>query len=91
MLFLSFLELSEDDTTSNCINYPTQSYLSYADCDRDFIRKQLPVDLVPFWTVPLDDISLASNTFAWNGSKAEFKLLLNKLGKNNKYYKVHTT
>ena len=34
---------SPADQTSNCVNYPTEEYDSYADCDEDFVRKSLPV------------------------------------------------
>ena len=77
----SHLELSADDRTSNCINYPTESYKSYAQCDQEYIRKDLPKGLIPFWSLPMEDITLASNKFSWNGSKEEFQCLLNKFGK----------
>ena len=41
------------------MNYPTAEFASYADCDMDFVYKQLPPGLVPFWTT--DNISLASD------------------------------
>ena len=43
------------------MNYPTEEYESYADCDDHFVRKFLPPGLKPFWTV--DNISEATNTF----------------------------
>ena len=38
MYYASFsqLELSQDDINSNCVNYPTKIFASYADCDEDF-------------------------------------------------------
>ena len=45
------------------MDYPTEVYSSYADCDDDFVRKSLPPGLVPFWAV--DNISLASNNFTY--------------------------
>ena len=78
--FYSHLELAADDETSNCINYPTVSYETYAHCDREFIRNDLPADLIPFWTVPIDNINMASNKVAWNGSEDEFQFLRKKLG-----------
>ena len=62
------------------MNYPSSLYHSYAHCDREYIRKELPVDLIPFWTVPIDKINVASNKVAWNGSEDEFQFLKKKLG-----------
>ena len=75
-------ELSADDKTSNCINYPTETFKSYDQCDQEYIRKELPEGLIPFWSIHCENITLASNKFSWNGSKEEFKLLLNKFGKS---------
>ena len=43
------------------MNYPTEEYESYADCDDHFVRSFLPPGLKPFWTV--DNISDAVDTF----------------------------
>ena len=43
------------------MNYPTEEYESYADCDDHFVRSFLPPGLKPFWTV--DNISEATDTF----------------------------
>ena len=40
------------------MNYPTDEYESYADCDDHYVRSFLPPDLNPFWTV--DNISEAT-------------------------------
>ena len=44
------------------MNYPTEEYESYAECDDDFVRRTLPPGLKPFWAV--DNISEASNTYS---------------------------
>ena len=49
------------DITSNCVNYPTEQFESYKDCDEDFMRRTLPDGLVPFWMV--DNISMASTSY----------------------------
>ena len=49
----------EEDYSSGCLDYPTTEFASYADCDMDFVHKQLPPGLVPFWT--RENISLASD------------------------------
>ena len=51
-------EYSPEDPANPCLNYPTEEYESYADCDDHFLRKSLPSGLRPFWTV--DNISVAS-------------------------------
>ena len=43
------------------MNYPTEEYESYADCDDHFVRSFLPPGLKPFWTV--DNISEATDYF----------------------------
>ena len=54
-------EYSLEDPANPCVNYPTEEYESYADCDDQFVREFLPPGLKPFWTV--DNISEASNKF----------------------------
>ena len=43
------------------MNYPTEEYQSYADCDDHFVRSFFPPGLKPFWTV--DNISEATDTY----------------------------
>ena len=54
-------EYSPEDPANPCVNYPTEEYDSYADCDDHFVRSSLPPGLKPFWTV--DKISEATNSF----------------------------
>ena len=54
-------EYSPEDPANPCMNYPTEEYESYADCDDQFVRSFLPPGLKPFWTV--DNISEATNSF----------------------------
>ena len=54
-------EYSPEDPANPCVNYPTEQYESFADCDEQFVRRSLPPGLKPFWTV--DNISEATNTF----------------------------
>ena len=54
-------EYSPEDPANPCVNYPTEEYQSYADCDDHFVRSFLPPGLKPFWTV--DNISEATDTF----------------------------
>ena len=58
---LSQEEYSPEDPANPCVNYPTEEYESYADCDDHFVRSFLPPGLKPFWTV--DNISEATDTF----------------------------
>ena len=44
------------------MNYPTEEYESYAECDDHFVTRSLPPGLKPFWAV--DNISEATNTFS---------------------------
>ena len=55
-------EYSPEDPANPCVNYPTEEYESYADCDDQFVRSFLPPGLKPFWTV--DNISEATYTFS---------------------------
>ena len=67
-IFLFFMisqeEYSPEDPANPCVNYPTEEYESYADCDDHFVRSFLPPGLKPFWTV--DNISEATDTFYTN-------------------------
>ena len=54
---------SPEEVNSNCVNYPTEQFASYADCDQEFVRRTLPRGFVPFWSV--NNVSMASNTFSW--------------------------
>ena len=55
-------EYSPEDPANPCVNYPTEEYESYAECDDHFVRRSLPPGLKPFWTV--DNISEATNNFS---------------------------
>ena len=57
-------EYSPEDPANPCVNYPTEQYESYADCDEQFVRRSLPPGLQPFWAV--DNISQATNGLSLN-------------------------
>ena len=57
-------EYSPEDPANPCVNYPTQQYTSYADCDEQFVRRSLPPGLQPFWAV--DNISQATDEVSLN-------------------------
>ena len=71
-------EYSPEDPANPCVNYPTEEYESYADCDDHFVRSSLPPGLKPFWTV--DNISEATNTF-YLDEDSDYYDLSNNLGK----------
>ena len=75
----SQLKLSEEDKTSNCVNYPTPEYDSYADCDEDYIKRTLPTIIRPFWFVR--NISQASNYVKKRDLKRPQREVSTKLGK----------
>ena len=53
--------MAPEDKTYNCMNY--DSVNTYAKCDQQFMKKILPVGLVPFWSVPFDNISKATDSW----------------------------
>ena len=55
----------EEDYSSGCVDYPTAEFNSYADCDMEWVHKQLPPGLLPFWAT--ENISQASDY--WDGSR----------------------
>ena len=61
VFIISQEEYSPEDPANPCVNYPTEEYESYADCDDHFVRSFLPPGLKPVWTV--DNISEATNHF----------------------------
>ena len=49
---------SELDVSKNCVNYPTEEYSSFAECDEKFVQQQFLEhfgEIKPFWVV--DNIS----------------------------------
>ena len=75
LTFYSQEENSPEDPASPCVNYPTEEYQSYADCDDHFVRSLLPPGLKPFWNV--DNISEATDIFYFDHeSKSELLLSL---------------
>ena len=61
VFIISQEEYSPEDPANPCVNYPTEEYESYADCDDQFVKQTLPPDLRPFWAV--DNISEATNSY----------------------------
>ena len=52
-------QFSPKDPANPCVNYPTEEYESFADCDDQFVLRNLPPGLQPFWAV--NNISEATN------------------------------
>ena len=47
---LSQTVFSEQNLEQPCRNYPTRKFLTYADCDRNFVLRELKsLNLTPFW------------------------------------------
>ena len=63
-------EYSPEDPANPCVNYPTEQYESYADCDDQFVRRSLPPGYQPFWAV--DNISEATNEVSLNLSGSTY-------------------
>ena len=52
---------SERDKSKPCVNYPTEKYVSYEDCDRRTVYQNVldKFNLVPFWSArSLDEVSM---------------------------------
>ena len=69
-------EFSPEDPANPCVNYPTEEYESFADCDDHFVRRSLMPGLKPFWTV--DNISEATNCASFQ--KSGFDVTAGQLG-----------
>ena len=41
----------EEDKAKKCVNYPTEKYQSYRDCDDQYVQNWLPKNFRPFWAV----------------------------------------
>lgn len=62
----------EQDPANGCRNYPNQEYLSYEECDDQFLRKLMP-GLTPVWmTEDFDQVS--TQVFDENGTFGELLL-----------------
>ena len=55
-------EYDPEDPANPCTNYPTEEFPSYAACGEEFVKRSLPPDLQPFWSV--DNISRATSSFS---------------------------
>ena len=43
-------QTEEMELFGNCVNYPTIKYLSFEECDDDFVKKEMSlIGLMPFW------------------------------------------
>ena len=40
---------AEEDPANTCRDYPNEEYLSYEECDNQFVKSLLPVGLTPVW------------------------------------------
>ena len=60
---------------------------TYADCDDDFVRRSLPENLKPFWSVSNMSSATSYYTPALNES---FSMLLAKMSENTKIYWYQT-
>lgn len=48
----------EEDPSNTCRDYPNEEYLSYGQCDDEFMRNQLPGGLTPVWmTEDFEEVS----------------------------------
>ena len=50
----------ESDSGQNCMNYPTEKFKSYRDCDMDFVYKEMKNNykVMPFWAAKtLDEVT----------------------------------
>ena len=70
-------QFSPKDPANPCVNYPTEEYESYADCDDQFVLRNLPPGLQPFWAV--NNISEATNCASFQ--KSGFEVSGAQLGK----------
>lgn len=62
--------MDSKDQSSQCTNYPTEEFISYADCDMKFVRSNLPEGMLPFWAT--DNISEASINYTTNDIENSF-------------------
>ena len=70
---------SPEDVSVNCVDYPNMFFETYADCDDDFVRRSLPENLKPFWSV--SNISSATNHYT-PASNESFSMLLAKMSES---------
>ena len=81
-IFFSQHHNSPDDLDTNCVHYSTDDLLHFGACDHQYIREILPDGLLPFWTIPVENISSATNNVAHiNVSRSIEDLLFDNLGK----------
>ena len=79
-LFDSQLQLSPEDTSRKCTNYPTNEFESYDDCVGKYIKKVLPNGMVPFWST--HNKSKATDSFKLDMDIHDHDYIENDLGKS---------
>ena len=63
----------EEDPTNTCRNYPNEEYLSYQECDDQFLRDHLPAGLMPVWmTEDFADVSTQVYDQNWTSHLGEW-------------------
>ena len=70
------------------MNYPTEQYESYADCDDHFVRSSFPPDLKPFWTV--NNISEATDKFYLKSTSELHNYFGNSLAKILRFFRKNS-
>ena len=64
------MHLSPEDETYNCSNYDDDSlYKSFAECEDHYIRKTLPSGMIPPWSLPIANLSMASKHYSDNNTQ----------------------
>ena len=59
----------EEDPANSCRDYPNEEFLSYQDCDDQFVRSSLN-GLTPVWLTE-DFAEVSTQSFEENGSYGE--------------------
>ena len=57
------LVMDEGGENTNCVNYPNKQFETFADCDQDFVRRQLPPDFKPFWNQEPSNLNGVTTTY----------------------------
>ena len=68
-------EFVEEDPGNDCRNYPNDDFLSYKDCDDDYLRKEvdrISPDLQPIWLTDHLSLATAQKVFQNSSGKGSF-------------------
>ena len=72
--------MDQGGDNTNCVNYPTKQYKTFADCDQNFVQRLLPQNFKPFWSQDPDNLDGVTTKYDLKKANIEPNFLLALIG-----------